>query len=292
MSPLSLLTFFLGVLNLMSNPKRVLEGSEQYGSRIITVDSQGNGDFTNIQAAIDAANGQSPTADSRWLIRIAPGEYQESLTLYDYIDLAGYAPGSTAYLKSPASTPAIANGAECTISNLRIGGDNDPVIMTGATFTGVMIFSSISVSESDASLTLFQVTSGSVEIYFSTISFGGRVAYITAGALRTYASSLTEYNTDSGGDAYPVLVLDHASASLEAYFSEISNQAASGSAALGIYNASASAILHACVIRKASGSYSIDTNTTPIIYLANCAANAAINPAILGSHDVQVDAGY
>jgi len=291
---MSILTFLLGVLTHMSNPKRVLQGPEQYGTRLINVDSQGNGDYTTIQAAIDAAHSQSPGADSRWLIRVAPGEYTESLTLHDYIDICGYAPGQAAYLITPAAQPAIANAAECTISNLRIGGDNDPVIQTGAGFSGVMKLVHLTVMESDASLTFLQLTCGSVEIWHSDIRFGGRVAYLTAGTLVTHSSRLHQDNTDSGGDTYSVISLNDASAVFEANFCEISNQAITGSggAAVGIYNASASVRLHSCVLRKASGTYSITTNTTPTIYLANCAANAAINPAITGSHDIQVDPNY
>ena len=66
---LALLLFFLGVLKLMSNPKRVLNGTEKYGSRALLVDAQGEGQFTTIQAALDAAYSQTPAADARWLVR-------------------------------------------------------------------------------------------------------------------------------------------------------------------------------------------------------------------------------
>ena len=291
---ISLLVFLLGVLTIMSSPDRILDGAEQYGARVINIDAQGNGDYATIQEGINAAYSQTPAADSRWLIRVAPGEYEESLTLYDYIDISGYAPGFSTYLVSPPALPAIANGAECTLSNLRIGGDNDPVIQTYSGFTGTIRFVNITVEETDASLTLFQVTSGSVEIWYSDISFGGRVTYITAGFLLAFHSTLRQYNTDSGGDTYPTIVLDNASAIFEAYNCEILNDAVSGSggAAVGIYNASATTIIHNSLLRKATGSYSITTSTTPAVYMAACVANAAIHASITGTHDVQVDANY
>ena len=61
---ISLLLFFLCIYGVYAMT-RVLTGSEQYGSRIIIVDAQGNGDQTTIQAAIDAAYAQTPAADSR-----------------------------------------------------------------------------------------------------------------------------------------------------------------------------------------------------------------------------------
>ena len=74
---------------------RILPGIEVYGARFFVVDASGNGDYTTIQEAINKAQTQTPAADSRWLIRIQAGTYQESLTLYDYIDLAGYGYGHT-----------------------------------------------------------------------------------------------------------------------------------------------------------------------------------------------------
>jgi pectin methylesterase-like acyl-CoA thioesterase len=99
---------------------RVLTGTEQYGSQIIISDAQGNGDYITIQASIDAAQAQTPAADSRWLVQIMPGEYQETLTLYEYIDTSGMGAGYSSHLSSLNNQAAIANGAECTISVLMI----------------------------------------------------------------------------------------------------------------------------------------------------------------------------
>jgi hypothetical protein len=42
----------------LSHPRRVLFCIERYGARALMVDSQGNGYYTTIQSAIDAANRQ------------------------------------------------------------------------------------------------------------------------------------------------------------------------------------------------------------------------------------------
>ncbi|MEA3438861.1 MAG: hypothetical protein U9R58_01105 [Chloroflexota bacterium] len=274
------------------NPLRVLLGTEKYGTRALLVDSQGNGHYTTIQGAIDAANSQSPTANSRWLIRVAPGEYTESLTLYDYIDIAGMAPGYTACLVTPPAQPAISSGAECTLSNLRIGGDNDPIIKTG-TFTGTLRLANCVAEETDAGITFIQATSGSIVIRSSQFSVGGRLLYVTAGTVKAYDSILREYNTDSGGDTYAVIEIDGA-ATLEVQRCSLLNGASSGSggAAVKITSTPTSVIFHNSLFRKASGTYAIDTTVTPAAYIANCAANAAIHPAITGTHDIQVDSNY
>jgi hypothetical protein len=289
---LALLAFLYGVLRIMTDPERVLTGTEQYGSRSLVVDGLGNGDYTTIQAAIDAANSQSPTANSRWLVRVAPGEYTESLTLYDYIDITGLGPSSNVYLITPAAQPAISNGAECTVSNIRIGGDNDPVIKSG-TFSATLTFINVWANETDAGVTFIQATSGDIEIVNSNFSVGGRLLYITTGTVYVYRSLLREYNTDGGGDTYSTIEVDGAG-TLEVYHSSVLNDASAGSggAALKITDTPTAIILHHSLFRKASGSYSIDTTVTPAAYIGACVADAAINPAITGTHDIQVDVNF
>jgi hypothetical protein len=275
------------------NPLRILTGTEKYGTHALIADAQGNGHYTTIQAAINAAQAQTPTSDSRWLIRVSPGEYQESLTLYDYIDINGYAPGYGAYLESPPSQPAIANFAECTISNLRLGGDYDNLIQSGGS-TDIICFNNVIVDlESGQDGNVFQILTGTVKIFNSHISAQQRVAYITAGTLYVYNSILREYNTDGDLDEYAVIDIDGA-AILEMWFSGIVNEAAAGSggSAILIQAVPNSMIFHNCLFRKASGSESIATTVTPTIYLANCAANAPLDTAILGTHDLQVDSNF
>ena len=289
---ISLLIFLYGVLKIMTGD-RVLTDTALYGSRALIVDAQGNRDYTTIQAAINAAQAQTPAADSRWLVLVAPGEYQESLTLYDYIDVAGYANGYTSYIKCPASQPAIANLAGVTISNVRLGGDYDNIVQSGGS-TDTIRFDSILVDlEAGEDGTVFQLLTGTIEIWDSYISAQQRVAYITAGTLKAYNSTLREYNTDGDLDEYAVLDIDGA-ATVDLWHCSVINEASAGSggAAVLIQNASVTFKAHTTLFRKASGSESIATTVIPTIYLAACVANAAIDAAILGTHDVQVDSNY
>ena len=286
-----LLIFYLGVLALMSNPKRVLTGTERYGSRVIVVDSQGNGDQTSIQAALNAAHSQTPAADSRWLVRVAPGDYQEALTLYDYVDLSGMAPGYGCHLQSPSNQPAISVPAECTISNLRISGVNDPLITSGASFGGTLRLVNCLADYGDEEVTLIQALSGVIEVFGCVLKTGGKVVYVTTGTVRAWDSVLSHYNDDPGATTEAAVEVGGA-ATVEFQRCSILNSAVSGGAAVRITSAPGSAIFHHCLLRKASGSYSIDTTVSPAVYLGACVANAAIHPAITGAHDLQVDAGF
>ena len=268
---------------------RILPGIEVYGARYFVVDASGNGDYTTIQEGINQAQTQTPAADSRWLIRIQAGTYQESLTLYNYIDLAGYGYGHTTQLVTPAAAPAITNGAECTISNLNITGENDPVIQTGDSFTGSMRFVNC-VSDNDYDeVILFQLVTGTVEISSCFFVSQGRIFYISTGALNTYRSIFIR----DGAESEPPLEIAGAG-TVEAHRSSFLNTGAGGGAALLVSTSSpTSVILHHCLFRKASGTYSIDGSSgTPAIYLAVCVANAAIDTAFTGTHDVQVDSNY
>lgn len=286
-----LLLFYLGVLAIMSDPQRVLTGTEHYGSRAVIVDAQGNGNYTTIQAALNAAHSQSPASDARWLVRVAPGDYQESLTLYDYIDITGMAPGYTAHLVSPSNQAAISNGAETTISNLRISGVNDPLIQTGASFSGTMRFINCITDYGDEEVTLLQAVSGSVEIRGCSFKTGGKTIYVTAGTVKAYDSVLHHYNDDAGATAEATIEIA-GTATLDIHRCSILNSALSGGAAIKITAAPASARFHHCLFRKASGSYSIDTSVTPTVHLGACTANAGIHTSISGTHDLQTDSNY
>jgi len=286
---ISLLIFFLiiiGVLYKMSNPDRVLIGTELYGSRIMHVDSLGNGDYTTIQSAIDAAQGETPAADSRWLVMVAPGEYQESLTLYDYVDISGYAPGHTAHLISPSNQAAIDNGAEVTISNLKITGENDPVIRTD-TATDTMRFVNCVTDNNYDEVIIIQSTAGTIEVIGSLFTTQGRTFYVTTGTLKLYDSVFIR----DGGENEAVMDLNGA-ATIEAHRCSFINSGAGGGPAIKINSIPTSFIMHHCLFRESSGGESIATTVIPTIYLGACVADVALDAAILGTHDVQVDANY
>jgi hypothetical protein len=278
----------------MTTPLRVLTGIERYGTRRITVDAQGNGDHTSIQAALTAAHSQFPASDSRWLVLIAPGEYQEALTLYDYVDISGLAPGYSSHLLSPPNQAAITNGADCTVSNLRIDGDYDPLIQTGASFSNTLRMVNCLSDYANAEVTFIQLITGTLELWNCSFKGGGKLIYAPAAStasLIAYNSLFHHAHSDSGASAEPAIHIAGAAA-LEMHACRVLNSAASGGAALKITASPASLVFHHCLFRKASGSYSLDTTVTPTAYLGACTANAPLNPAITGTHDVEVDGNY
>ena len=99
-------------------PYRVIPGGAS-SSRMYLVDAGGNGDHQTIQAAFNAAHAQAPSAAERWLVLVGPGIYPESLTLYDYVDVSGLAPGPAAIVQAPPGYSAVATPASCWLSNLR-----------------------------------------------------------------------------------------------------------------------------------------------------------------------------
>ena len=136
---------------------------------------------------------------------------------------------------------------------------------------------------------LFQLVSGTVEISSCFFVSQGRIFYISTGTLKTHRSTFIR----DGDESEPVLEIAGAG-TIDSQLSGFLNTGAGGGAALLVSTSSpTSIILHHCLFRKASGTYSIDgTSGTPAIYLANCVANAAIDTAFAGAHDIQVDPNY
>ena len=206
----------------MTSP-RVLPPTSDYGSQIFRVDPLGSGDYTTIQDAIDAAQAETPAASSRWLILIAPGEYQENLTLYDYVDLAGQGSGYSAHLISPAASPAINNAAEMNISRMRITGANDPIIQTGTGHTGTMRLVDCVADYSTDEVAFLSSTHGTVEIHNSKIISAGKGIYVTTGTVLIYNS----YFTRDGAESEPAMEIAGA-ATVEAHHSTFDNIGSGG----------------------------------------------------------------
>lgn len=78
-----------GTINVVGNPgTNTLTITDTGGGAAISkyiVDADGSGDYTTIQAALDAAN----TAALPATVVVRPGTYTENLTLYDQIDIYG-----------------------------------------------------------------------------------------------------------------------------------------------------------------------------------------------------------
>lgn len=75
---------------------------------VLYVDGSGGGDYTTIQAAIDYAVTQGPTAMEPWVVLVRPGTYDESLVLQPSVHVFGW-PGSDS--SSPSNIVRIRNEA-------------------------------------------------------------------------------------------------------------------------------------------------------------------------------------
>ena len=69
-----------------------LIGSSAASTGVVYVDPV-NGDYQTIQAAMDYADSQSPTAAQQWVVLVRPGTYVEDLTFYQWVHLFGWPGG-------------------------------------------------------------------------------------------------------------------------------------------------------------------------------------------------------
>lgn len=109
--------------------------------RVLFVDSndgtQGYGDFSSIQGAIDAAFGNTPTLTEQWLVLVRPGAYAENLIFRDWIHVIGW-PGKKGNDQTQdvevtgTHTAAISSGVITKVSNLTL---QTTAVTTSATLT-------------------------------------------------------------------------------------------------------------------------------------------------------------
>ena len=183
-------------------------------ARVLIVAKSG-GDFATIQEAIDAA---TPNGPARWLVYVAPGTYNESVTMKPYVDVVGSGRGATT-VSCECGEPMPNDGATVTLAtssdlkNLTVdntGGDVYGVAIRGQSLDQSRLENlavrasggssgNIAVSLQSAGVDLFRVDASST---------GGSVLSTTA---RLYDSFVTwrggELNS-SGGDATSVEVRD------------------------------------------------------------------------------------
>ncbi|GAG11615.1 unnamed protein product, partial [marine sediment metagenome] len=83
----------------------------------------GNGgavDFLSIQAAINYAIAQTPTAANPWTIDIYPGTYDEALTMGDYVNLVGLGDRSVLLIQTGAADIITVGNVTCQLINLAL----------------------------------------------------------------------------------------------------------------------------------------------------------------------------
>ncbi len=254
---------------------RVLQGAGGTPGRVLVVDALGNGDYTTIQAAINAAYGQGPTAVNPWLVLVAPGSYQESLTLYDYVHVAGLAPNRAAYINVSGAS-AILNGATCTLANLRIAGDASPIVEVN---TGTLRLRHVTIENDDPGVDGLSVSGGVVEVLESEVQAGGSALALSAGMARVYDSILRRYHTIAGAASEPAVEVSNGT--LHVVRSVVENASPDGPA-LQFAGAPVEAKLLQSIFRKASGTYAIDAALAVSAVIAACLVNGSIHPNVSG----------
>ncbi|MGB9673645.1 MAG: hypothetical protein ACPL3P_05865 [Anaerolineales bacterium] len=267
----------------MSEMMRVLLSNNANLGRVITVDGDGNADFTSIQAAMDAARAKNPTPSQPYTIFIAGGNYSESLVLYDYINLIGLGEASSVKLLQ-SNQSVMRNGATCTIANLRISGTFSPMINIANSFNGEMTFDRVTIQEELAEINSLVCGGGKVILQNCDWRYGGALV-MNGGNLLIQQSSL--FHAHNMPLALTQAAIEMHSGSIGAYYSRIENIANPSSGGAGVLFTTAaplSAKFYYCLLRAASG-YSMDSTVTMSAVIAACRMNADINTAkILGGY--------
>jgi len=143
-------------------------------SRILWVAPSG-GNYTSIQAAINAAAGQA-TANNRWLVRIAPGLYTERVTLKDFVDVEGSG-WLTTLIAFTASGATLTAGADSELREVLVynnfSGASPGAIAIGqssSSATGnTFLRNVVAVADGPVDNTAINVTGGDLDIVFSIV---------------------------------------------------------------------------------------------------------------------------
>lgn len=261
---------------------RVLGEATAGAGRVIVADLMGQGDYQTIQAAIDAAQAESPSNTEQWLVLVAPGLYAETLTLRDYVNVAGFAPGPSAIVK-PSGASAIAAAAECTLSNLALSGDSSPVMGTGAGFTGKLKLRDVVVEDDVYAISPLWVQAGEVEIRNSLLQGASVAVYHYGGTLKIFNSILRiHHDIVSPFFYYPAMYVS--GGTVEVYHSLIENTTQYGPG-VEILSAPTLAKFEFCTVRQAGGddAFKVDTaGNLDTVYLASILANGTVDAKITG----------
>lgn len=258
-------------------PYRVLPGGAS-SSRVYLVDAGGNGDHQTIQAALNAAHAQSPSEHQRWLVLAGPGVYTESLHLYDYVDLAGLAPGPSAIVQAPQGYPAIAVPATCWLSNLRLAGESDPILQVN--LDGLeLTLDNLVICQSTPSVTGLKLSAESrVSLRQCDLQSGGHAVRLGAGTLQAVNSRLAHQHAVSGAPTEYAVLVDAGTLNLDKCV--IENLAPAGAGVYFSANPALARLIH-CTVRKASGSYSVDAGVScASASVLACALNATVSSNI------------
>ncbi|HDZ37101.1 MAG TPA: hypothetical protein ENH62_02235 [Marinobacter sp.] len=258
---------------------RVLSTGTTSPGRMLVVDAQGNGDYATIQAAINAAQAETPSETGQWLVLVAPGAYPESLTLYDYINVAGDSRDKSVWL-NPSGAVAILNGAECTVSDILIAGNTSPMVQSGGSFTGHMRLRGVQCDREDATIGFLKASTGVISLYNCDVQAGGVVVDLAGGEVNVYDSKLNHYHTNGG--AITENAVDVRGDVLNLVRSVIENTSPAGAGIKFFTPAPSSARIHECIVRRATGNYAIDASLAVTVRISMCTMNDEIHSNITG----------
>jgi hypothetical protein len=263
---------------------RILPSSALLGQQTLLVDAQGNGDYTSIQSALNAA-ATLATAASRWSVRVAPGTYPEAIKLKDYVDLIGLGPGRAARLKR-SSGALILEPASCVIANLWLESVDAPILTTDGSFTGLLELDDVVIDQTPLDIQPFVVNGGTLRLLRSLIAAGGPVE-ITAGTLQVYHSIIRNQALSDGGQNM-ALYIQHGTLLLSHCLVENISPAGYGAY---IDNTVTSLKAYHTTFRKSTAANAIEVSgsTTRDMLLVNCSGNGPLGTYLGGYHDYVYD---
>jgi hypothetical protein len=253
---------------------RVITANNANPERVIVVDRGGNGDFTSIQMAINAAAARSPGATNPWLVLVAPGVYPESLTLADHVHLVSLG-GQESVALQATGTPLI-EAAHCRVEGFRLEGAASPLIRAASNFGAKLTLQEVLIETTLAEQDALRLDGGQVEMQACRWTVGGRLV-VNGGSLIARHCHLIHQHASPLAPTQATLEVSGGTLWLE--YSLVENKAhpASGGSALKFtLQAPASVRLWHCILRAASG-YSVDSTVNLTAVIAACRMNAEVN---------------
>ncbi len=153
--------------------------TEPSGGYVLTVAPSG-AQYTSIQAAINAAAAVA-TASQPFVVQVAPGTYNEQVTLKDFVDVQG-AGESTTYITWSGGWPTVWAGAAAEVRNVRVengasgtlpSGGSVAVAQNAQSATGFTVFTDSTVWATGSNDAVgARITSGSIWFVRTTVQGG------------------------------------------------------------------------------------------------------------------------
>lgn len=240
------------------------------------VDADGSGDYTTIQAALDAAD----TAGIDATVYIRPGSYTENLTLYDGIDLVGKNTNTT--IIGVHTPPA---SGEVQFFSLSLQSAIDIFTSAAAGTTNITLRECIVNCTNGYTFDLLNWT-GNLEIYDSLdtsttngvlTNTGGCALLVWNSDIGQGATSLSLQDGDleiyGGFVGCPISITGSTNANIQNGSSLEETTTTAGTSTLNIYN---SAI-------EVGASAAITHNSSGVVNLSDLTINSTNNPAIAGT---------